>query len=106
VREQDVAARYGGEEFAVLLRGLDSSAALVVAERIRERTEQAIIALAPGLADRITVSIGLATAPENGMQRMELLAAADRALYRAKQDGRNRVAISGENPDAALTPAV
>ena len=101
VRDLDVAARYGGEEFAVLLRGQDSSSALVVADRIRERTADAIIALAPGLTDRITVSIGLATAPDHGTERMELLAAADRALYQAKQDGRNRVAMSGDNDAAA-----
>jgi diguanylate cyclase (GGDEF)-like protein len=91
VREHDVAARYGGEEFAVYLPGLTASGAADVAERIRERTESTIIPLGPGLTARITVSIGIAVAPDDGVQRVMLLKAADEALYRAKLSGRNRV---------------
>jgi diguanylate cyclase (GGDEF)-like protein len=91
VRDADVAARYGGEEFAVFLPGLTSSAAAEVAERIRERTESTIISLGPGLTGHVTVSIGLATAPADGVERSMLLKAADEALYRAKLAGRNRV---------------
>jgi diguanylate cyclase (GGDEF)-like protein len=91
VREQDIAARYGGEEFAVCLPGLTAAAALEVAERIRERTESAIIPLAPGITGHLTVSIGIAAAPEDGSQRLMLLKVADEALYRAKLAGRNRV---------------
>jgi diguanylate cyclase (GGDEF)-like protein len=92
MRDGDVAARYGGEEFAVLLRGRGDSLASAVAERIRSRTESTIISLAPGLTDRITVSIGLATAPSQGHDRVTLLRLADEALYRAKGSGRNQVA--------------
>lgn len=92
MRDGDVAARYGGEEFAVLLRGQDGTVANAVAERIRTRTEATIISLAPGLTDRITVSIGIAVAPAQGLDRVTLLRLADEALYRAKEDGRNRVA--------------
>jgi diguanylate cyclase (GGDEF)-like protein len=91
VREHDVAARYGGEEFAVFLPGLGASGAADVAERIRERTESTIIPLGPGLTGHITVSIGIAVAPDDGAQRVMLLKAADEALYRAKLAGRNRV---------------
>ena len=91
VREGDIAARYGGEEFAICLPGLTASAAKDVAERIRERTESTIIPLGPGLTGRITVSIGIAAAPGDGVQRVMLLKAADEALYRAKLGGRNRV---------------
>ncbi len=91
VRENDVAARYGGEEFAVFLPGLGAGGAADVAERIRERTESTIIPLGPGLTGRLTVSIGIATAPDDGAQRVMLLKAADEALYRAKLAGRNRV---------------
>jgi diguanylate cyclase (GGDEF)-like protein len=91
VRENDVAARYGGEEFAVFLPGLRADAAADVAERIRERTESTIIPLGPGLTGHLTVSIGVAVAPEDGAQRVMLLRAADDALYRAKLAGRNRV---------------
>ena len=91
VRDADVAARYGGEEFAVLLPGLGEAAGLAVAERIRASTEATIVAFAPGHTARITVSIGLATAPAAGSDRATLLRAADEALYRAKTSGRNRV---------------
>jgi len=96
VRDNDVAARYGGEEFTVLLRGLDLEGALVVAERIRSRTESTLIALGPGITDRITVSIGVACAPQHGMDRIALLRAADEALYTAKESGRNRVVHLGQ----------
>jgi len=95
MREGDVAARYGGEEFAVMLPGVDRQSAMTIAERIRSRTESTIISLAPGLSDRITVSIGVASAPEQGLDRVTLLRLADEALYRAKESGRNRVEAAG-----------
>jgi diguanylate cyclase (GGDEF)-like protein len=106
IRERDVAARYGGEEFAVCLPGQTASAAAEVAERIRERTESAIIPLAPGLTGHMTVSIGVASAPEDGLERVMLLKAADEALYRAKLGGRNRVVsreawLDGQGASAA-----
>lgn len=104
MREGDVAARYGGEEFAVLLRGIDISVASVIAERIRERTESTIIALAPGMTDRITVSIGIASAPDQGLDRVALLRIADEALYRAKAAGRNRVGGNVGPSPQAFTP--
>jgi diguanylate cyclase (GGDEF)-like protein len=96
LRDGDLAARYGGEEFAVFLRGPnhDTGVALTIAERIRARTEGTIIPLGPGITDRITVSIGIASAPDEGRDRVTLLRVADEALYRAKQAGRNRVEAS------------
>jgi diguanylate cyclase (GGDEF)-like protein len=91
IREEDIAARYGGEEFAVCLPGTPAALAAEVAERIRSRTEATIIPLSPGVTARMTVSIGVATAPQDGSQLLSLLKAADEALYRAKLDGRNRV---------------
>ena len=73
------------------LGGLDEAGAAEVAERIRERTETTIIPLGPGVTGRLTVSIGIAIAPEDGTERSILLKAADAALYRAKLAGRNRV---------------
>ena len=112
MRDGDVAARYGGEEFAVLLPGVDAAAAKTIAERIRARTETTIVSLAPGLTDRITVSIGVASAPEQGLERVALLRLADEALYRAKEAGRNRVEtmVDGGSPTpiadvSARTPA-
>jgi diguanylate cyclase (GGDEF)-like protein len=91
IRDQDVAARYGGEEFAVYLAGLGMTEAAEVAERVRERIETTIIPLGPGKTGRLTVSIGIASAPDDGADLVTLLRAADEALYRAKLAGRNRV---------------
>lgn len=91
MRGGDIAARYGGEEFAVMLPGVDLATAMVIAERIRTRTESTIVPLVPADADRITVSIGVAAVPEHATERVALLQIADAALYRAKGAGRNRV---------------
>jgi len=101
IRDEDIAARYGGEEFAVYLNGLDEPAAIEVAERIRERTETTIVPLGPGKTGRLTVSIGIALAPDDGIDRTMVLKAADEALYRAKLAGRNRV-VSRIGPTDAL----
>lgn len=97
LRDGDVAARYGGEEFAVFLPGVDESTVLAVAERIRSRTESTLISLAPGMSDHITVSIGVASAPHQGQDRITLLRLADEALYRAKEAGRNTVVYAGDH---------
>lgn len=94
VRADDTPARYGGEEFVVLLRRADSEQAVDVAERIRAQ----ISAIPPaelGLNERVTVSVGVAVADPVGSDARSVLAAADRALYRAKRDGRNRVVLAG-----------
>jgi diguanylate cyclase (GGDEF)-like protein len=103
LRDADVAARYGGEEFAVILPGVDETTALVVAERIRSRAESTLISLAPGVTDRISVSIGIACAPQHADDRITLLRLADEALYRAKEAGRNRVVFAGI-PEAPVAP--
>ncbi len=99
VRQQDLAARYGGEEFAIYLPGVGTAEASEVAERIRERTEATIIPLGPGQTGRLTVSVGIAIAPNDGIERVALLKAADEALYRAKKAGRNRVVTFGRAGD-------
>jgi diguanylate cyclase (GGDEF)-like protein len=94
IRADDTPARYGGEEFVVILRRADSEQAVDVAERIRAQ----ISAIPPadlGLDERITVSIGVAVADPVVSDAQSVLAAADRALYRAKRDGRNRVVLAG-----------
>lgn len=92
-RPSDSAARYGGEELVALLPTTDGEGALHLAERIRHRVEAAAIAHeASGVAPVVTVSIGVATVtPEGDHERSQLFEIADRALYRAKQEGRNRV---------------
>jgi len=108
MRDGDLAARYGGEEFAVMLPRVDPAAAVTIAQRIRARTESTIMSLAPGITDRITVSVGVAVAPIQALERIGLLRIADDALYQAKADGRNRVVYLGEaarGPDPTTAEA-
>ncbi len=94
IRQEDVFARYGGEEFAVICRGIDLGGALAFGERIR-RCVDAQAFVYNGTDIKVTVSVGVAAVPEVGMKEpMELVGAADDALYQAKRQGRNRV-ISG-----------
>jgi diguanylate cyclase (GGDEF)-like protein len=91
IRQEDVFARYGGEEFAVICRGIDLQSATTFAERVRKtvasyKFEYANAQLA------VTVSCGVASVTELGMrQPLDLIAAADEALYGAKRSGRNKV---------------
>lgn len=101
LRQADTLARYGGEEFAVVLPDTSQLEALEVAQRIRSQLARVVIpALGP---DRhITVSIGVADNTQ-GLHWKAVLEAADQALYRAKQEGRNRVcAAQGEAPIPAV----
>jgi diguanylate cyclase (GGDEF)-like protein len=92
LRATDVPCRYGGEEFAVILLDSGKDAGLEVAEELRQRFEETPFAGAAHQPDgRLTVSIGVATFPMDGESAEELLRASDRALYAAKQAGRNRV---------------
>ena len=92
IRDSDVFARMGGEEFAVLASGTGSHGALLLAERIRHGLES-MRTIHEAACIRVTVSVGVATRSPGGKTATEaLIAAADRALYRAKRSGRNRVA--------------
>jgi diguanylate cyclase (GGDEF)-like protein len=84
-RDRDVASRLGGEEFALLLAGTDQAKALMVAEHLR----QIICANPVESVGLITVSIGVASCPKHADSEKKLYAAADAALYRAKNEGRN-----------------
>lgn len=90
LRATDLIARYGGEEFGVLLPETTKAEALQVGERMRATVEESINRGRPW-PHRITVSIGVATFPEDGKTHEDLLVAADQALYLAKRQGRNRV---------------
>jgi len=92
VREVDVVARYGGEEFSVVLPETDASGAFIVAEKIREAVSIARFKDENGERTiHITVSIGLASYPVHAHDKESLLKAADDAVYRAKETGKNRV---------------
>ncbi|MBI2191280.1 MAG: DUF4032 domain-containing protein [Planctomycetes bacterium] len=91
IRESDLAARWGGEEFALLMPETPKAGAAVVAERIRRRIA--------GLLerDRVTISGGLASFPQDGDDEERLFAFADRALYQAKSEGKNRICLSAQD---------
>ena len=92
LRRSDVVARYGGEEFAVLLPGSDREAAAALAEELRREIESSPAALpAPAEPLRVTLSFGVASLPDDAASEQALVSAADRALYSAKNGGRNRV---------------
>jgi diguanylate cyclase (GGDEF)-like protein len=93
VRSGDVIGRMGGEEFAVLLEGATIEQARLVCERIRVRLASSEGRSIAGEPVRATVSVGLAPLPA-GCAIEEAMKAADAALYRAKRDGRNRLAVA------------
>jgi diguanylate cyclase (GGDEF)-like protein len=104
-RAGDLAARYGGEEFAVVLPATEIDGASAIGEEIRARIEELAIAREPSTPGVITVSVGVATAlATEGTEPSELVDAADRALYQAKNDGRNRVVAAGP-PHASVSAA-
>jgi diguanylate cyclase (GGDEF)-like protein len=90
-RRGDTAARFGGEEFMLILPETPAAGALHLAENIRASVEERSVAIEGGKEVRATVSIGLARFPDHGKTAEELIAAADGALYRSKQAGRNRI---------------
>jgi len=106
-RGGDLVARYGGEEFAVVLPGVDARRAGLYAERLRRRIWRLAIPGASNVADRLTISAGVATiTPPSTITASELLRLADAALYRAKCHGRNRVlSASGEEIRRVDSPA-
>ena len=81
-----MAARYGGEELAIVLPGAGPDRAWTVAERLRSA-----LAVAPTSAP-VTASVGVATLPDDALDHEDLLEKADQGLYKAKRNGRNRVA--------------
>ncbi len=95
-RANDVVARYGGEEFAVILVDTAKFTAAKVAERVRERVAGHDFSDAAQRAGKISVSIGVATFPDDGTDAEALVRAADTALYAAKRAGRNRVVLATE----------
>lgn len=96
VRVEDVLCRYGGEEFAIIAPNIDSGAAHLAA-RLRDVIEKTPVLLR-GQAVNLTVSIGVAA---SGEPSQSMVVAADQALHRAKQQGRNRVEVARPVPVAA-----
>jgi diguanylate cyclase (GGDEF)-like protein len=93
VREIDVVARYGGEEFLLVLPSTNFSGALSVAERVWRAIGGEQFAL-PDATERVTASVGVAVYPSRDIRtKDQLVKAADRALYQAKHEGRDRICV-------------
>jgi diguanylate cyclase (GGDEF)-like protein len=122
LREGDLTGRFGGEEFAILLPGTNAAEARQITERVREKISRiatpvgastggasrgggapvggSTVGASPGGNDplRVTISIGVAALGSSRLDLEELLAAADHALYQAKETGRNRVCLQAASP--------
>ena len=99
LRDYDIVGRFGGEDFAILLPQTTAAEARDIAERLRVRLAKIITPVTAGVESvplQITVSIGVAALEEARRDLDELLAAADSALYQAKQSGRNMTCLIGE----------
>ena len=96
-RDNDTAARLGGEEFALLLAGVGSEKAQAAAERLR----LAVCKQSLEEIGVVTISVGVASCPDNARTERELFGTSDAALYRAKQEGRNMTVVANVIGSAA-----
>ena len=104
-RPADILARYGGEEFVVVLPYIENENALYLAEQIRKRVDGQPMQ-ADGNELHVTISIGVSSVtPTDQDDRKDLVAAADIALYEAKNTGRNKVCNAGQLTVHASTAA-
>jgi diguanylate cyclase (GGDEF)-like protein len=101
-RETDLLARWGGEEFIILLTNTDAIRATHIAERLRAATEETTISVNQQNI-HITISIGVASYPEDGKSIEELISRADGALYEAKRNGRNRIEYANPRDSGIFT---
>jgi len=105
----ELPCRIGGEEFTILLPDCDATEAMMRAEKLRCGIESLSVHYSGKTLPKITISLGVAAAPQHGHSPQELMKSADNALYEAKANGRNQTRIAGrgeaEIPAAAVRPA-
>lgn len=98
IREGDIVSRYGGEEFVVVLPRTDLDGAYRVSEKLRKKVEElSLAAINNDNPPNITCSLGISSYPLHGNNMDKLIQSADKALYKAKQSGRNRTCVFGED---------
>jgi diguanylate cyclase (GGDEF)-like protein len=93
-RDSDVVSRYGGDEFVVVLPETGSEGSIVVARRVRDRLASHVFLVSHGLEIRLTASVGISTLPDSGHTPEDLLRAADHAMYRVKDSGKNDIRLA------------
>ncbi|MGO8762518.1 MAG: diguanylate cyclase [Desulfobaccales bacterium] len=104
IRSEDIVCRYGGEEFLLVMPGAALPATQARAENVRQAVQALQMQYQDHLLKSPTLSLGVAIFPDHGATAAEVIAAADVALYRAKQAGRNRVEIAGLTSLPAAAP--
>jgi len=100
-RETDIVARYGGDEFSLVLPETGAEGAMAVATRLRDRIARHVFLSDRGPGSRLTASIGVATMPEAAETADGLLEAADAAMYRVKEEGKNGIHMAAR-PDGTV----
>src|SRR5436190_14604118 len=98
-RETDIVSRFGGDEFALVLPDTGGDGAYAVGERIRERIAAHAFLAGDGLDIHLTASVGVATLPDAAASAEELVQAADRAMYRVKESGKNGIQVAATAAD-------
>lgn len=93
IRDKDIAVRYGGDEYIIVLPDTDKPTAAIIAERIRKAIEEKPFPAQDGKSFNVTVTLGVATFPEDALSRDDLIGRADKAMYEGKMTGRNRVVV-------------
>lgn len=102
LRDIDTIIRYGGDEFVCILVGTRTPTASITAERLRQQIAEPPIVCKDGTRLTITVSIGIASFPENGQDKESLIRIADAMMYRSKGRGRNQVTCAPSEPGAPI----